>query len=164
MVSLFIPRGNDLEEVFYDENNFIPENEVYRNKLPILLEKAKESKNIVLVQTEYNKNMEAMRQIKSIQLNLKDCIPIQSLSYQYNFIRFTKPYVGVRSRSTYPKKPESSYREEMQPVAAYTRMKEIPTLRSIFIFNKDCTIDSKDILEIKIETDETLIFKFQNAK
>jgi hypothetical protein len=43
-------------------------------------------------------------------------------------------------------------------------MKEIPTLRSIFIFNKECSIDAKDILEVKIETDEILIFKFQNVK
>ncbi len=37
-------------------------------------------------------------------------------------------------------------------------MKEIPALRSIFIFNKDCRIDSNDILEVKIETDDWFVY------
>ena len=43
-------------------------------------------------------------------------------------------------------------------------MNEIPTLRSIFIFEKKCIIGLQSLVEVKIETDETLIFKFQNAK
>ena len=70
----------------------------------------------------------------------------------------------MRSSSAYPKVPESAYREEMQPIAANFSMKEIPTLRSIFIFERKCVIDSQTRVEVKIETDETLIFKFQNAK
>jgi hypothetical protein len=163
-VSVFIPKGNDLEEVFFDENNFSPENENLRNTLTSLWERAKETEKVVLIQTEDIKNKTNIRQIKSIQLKLKDCEPIKSIKYQYNFIKFVRARYRVRGVTTYPKIPESAYREEMEPIAANFSMKEIPTLRSIFIFNKECSIDAKDILEVKIETDEILIFKFQNVK
>ncbi|HRG76001.1 MAG TPA: hypothetical protein PLX69_15685 [Leptospiraceae bacterium] len=163
-VSVFIPKEEDLEEAFFDENNFSPENENLRNILTPLWERAKETKNVVLVQTEDRKNKENIRQIKSIHLKLKDCEPIKSITYQYNFIKFVRFRNRVRSVTIYPKLPESAYLEEMQPIAANFSMNEIPTLRSIFIFEKKCIIGLQSLVEVKIETDETLIFKFQNAK
>ena len=163
-VSVFIPKEEDLEETFFDQNNFSPENENVRNILTPLWERAKETKNVVLVQTEDRKNKENIRQIKSIQINLKDCEPIKSITYQYNFIKFIRSRNRVRSVTIYPKLPESAYLEEMQPIATNFSMNEIPTLRSIFIFEKKCIIGSQSLVEVKIETDETLIFKFQNAK
>lgn len=163
-VSVFIPKEEDLEEAFFDENNFSPENENLRNILTPLWERAKETKNVVLVQTEDRKNKENIRQIKSIHLKLKDCEPIKSINYQYNFIKFVRFRNRVRSVTIYPKLPESAYLEEMQPIAANFSMNEIPTLRSIFIFEKKCIIGLQSLVEVKIETDETLIFKFQNAK
>ena len=163
LVSVFVPKEKDLEEVFFDENNFSAENENLINRLTSLWEKAKETKNVILVQTEYIKGKTSLGQIKSILMNLKECEPIKSVNYQYNYIKFIRGRYGVRSSTAYPKHPESAYKEEMEPVAANFSMKEIPTLRSIFIFNKECRIDSRDILEIKIETEETLVFKFQNG-
>ncbi|HRG47155.1 MAG TPA: hypothetical protein PLG41_13205 [Leptospiraceae bacterium] len=163
-VSVFIPKEEDLEETFFDQNNFSPENENLRNILTPLWERAKETKNVVLVQTEDRKNKENIRQIKSIHLKLKDCEPIKSITYQYNFIKFVRFRNRVRSVTIYPKLPESAYLEEMQPIAANFSMNEIPTLRSIFIFEKKCIIGLQSLVEVKIETDETLIFKFQNAK
>ena len=163
-VSVFIPKEEDLEETFFDQNNFSPENENVRTTLIALWKTAMETKNVVLVQTEYIKGKASLGQIKSIQINLKDCEPIKAITYQYNFIKFIRGRYGVRSSSAYPKVPESAYREEMQPIAANFSMKEIPTLRSIFIFERKCVIDSQTRVEVKIETDETLIFKFQNAK
>ena len=163
-VSVFIPKEEDLEETFFDQNNFSPENENLRNILTPLWERAKETKNVVLVQTEDRKNKENIRQIKSIHINLKDCEPIKSINYQYNFIKFIRFRNRVRSVTIYPKLPESAYLEEMQPIAANFSMNEIPTLRSIFIFEKKCIIGLQSLVEVKIETDETLIFKFQNAK
>lgn len=164
LVSVFIPKEKDLEEVFFDENNFSVENENLRNTLTSLWEKANKTKNVVLVQTEYIKGKTSLGQIKSIRLNLKDCEPIKSIDYQYNFIKFIRARNRGKGLTTYPKLPEYAYKEEMEPVAANFSMKEISTLRSIFIFNRECRIDSKNILEIKIETDETLVFKFQNVK
>ena len=163
-VSVFIPKEEDLEETFFDQNNFSPENENLRNILTPLWERAKETKNVVLVQTEDRKNKENIRQIKSIHINLKDCEPIKSINDQYNFIKFVRFRNRVRSVTIYPKLPESAYLEEMQPIAANFSMNEIPTLRSIFIFEKKCIIGLQSLVEVKIETDETLIFKFQNAK
>lgn len=163
-VSVFIPKEEDLEETFFDQNNFSPENENVRTTLIALWKTAMETKNVVLVQTEDRKNKENIRQIKSIHLKLKDCEPIKSINYQYNFIKFIRSRYGVRSSTAYPKVPESAYREEMQPIAANFSMKEIPTLRSIFIFEKKCIIGLQSPVEVKIETDETLIFKFQNSK
>ncbi len=164
LVSMFVPKEKDLEEVFFDENNFSVENENLRNTLISLWEKAIETKNVILVQTEYINANASLRQIKSILINQKDCEPIKFVNYQYNFIKFIRGRYGVKSSTAYPKRPESAYKEEMEPVAANFSMREIPTLRSVFILNKECRINSKDTLEIKIETDEILIFKFQNSK
>lgn len=164
LVSVFVPKEKDLEEVFFDENNFSAENENLINRLTSLWEKAKETKNVILVQTEYIKGKTSLGQIKSILMNLKDCEPIKFVNYQYNFIKFVRARNRGKGLTTYPKLPEYAYKEEMEPVAANFSMKEIPTLRSIFIFNRECRIDSKDILEIKIETEEILVFKFQNVK
>ncbi len=80
--SLFIPKGKDLEEVFFDQNNFSPENENLRNTLTSLWEKTKETEHVVLVQTEDIKNKTNIRKIKSIHLKLRDCEPIKSINYQ----------------------------------------------------------------------------------
>jgi aspartyl-tRNA synthetase len=45
LVSVFVPKEKDLEEVFFDENNFSVENENLRNTLISLWEKAKETKS-----------------------------------------------------------------------------------------------------------------------
>ena len=163
LVSVFVPKEKDLEEVFFDENNFSVENENLINRLTSLWEKAKETRNVILVQAEYINGNASLRQIKSILINLKDCEPIKFVNYQYNFIKFVRARNRGKGLTTYPKLPEYAYKEEMEPVAANFSMKEIPSLRSIFIFNKECRIDSKDTLEIKIETEETLVFKFQNG-
>ena len=163
-VSVFIPKEEDLEETFFDQNNFSAENESIKKFLPTLWERAKETKNVVLVQLEVTKHIDSIKQVKSIRAKLSSCESIQSVSYQYNFIRFTRPRSGARSRITYPKIPESAYREEMEPVAANVLMKEIPTLRSIFIFSKECILDSKSILSVTVETDEILVFRFKEVK
>jgi hypothetical protein len=70
-VSVFIPKEEDLEETFFDQNNFSPENENVRTTLIALWKTAMETKNVVLVQTEYIKGKASLGQIKSIQKTIQ---------------------------------------------------------------------------------------------